>query len=395
MRLEQRDSYLRRFVSRVAAVEARPDGTWVALEASAFYPTSGGQPHDTGRLGGAAVTEVAGREGTVWHRIEGGDLAAGDEVEGVLDWERRYRHMQRHSAQHLLSQAFVRVSPAFATRSVSLRGPDCTVDLDGDPSDDVLASAEALANAYAYANLPIVSFEVGEDELQDYPLRRPPKVRGRIRLVAMGDVEVAACGGTHLASTAEALPIKVLGAERVRGGLRRATFRAGQEALEDYGAKHALAAGMVQRFSAPVAELPERLDRLEEELAVARAALVEDRRRRAAEVAETLLRSARRRAGLKVVAAEVEEALLEPLTEAFGRADGVAALLAARSQGKVRLAFARGPGSDVDLRPVLQAALGVLGGKGGGRPERAQGAGPDPDAIDAALDAAWEALPEA
>ncbi len=399
MRLEQRDSYLRRFRSVVSDVETDDDGAvWIALEASAFYPTSGGQLHDTGSLDGARVDDVVKRGGQVWHRLVGPAPEPGCEVEGVLDWERRYRHMQRHSAQHLLSQAFVRVSRAFETRSVSLRSADCTLDVAGDPADDDLVSAETLANTFAYANHPITAFEVGEDEIGDYSLRRPPKVRGRIRLVAMGDVEIAACGGTHLASTAEALPIKLFGSERVRGELRRITFRAGWEAVEDYGTKHALATELIHRFSAPVEELAGRVVRLQEELAEARAARAEVQRRHARALAERLLGNANVRGGWKVVRGEVEDALLEPVLEALIEHESVAALLAARAgdpgDERVRLAFAHGPGGDLDLRPVLQAALVQVDGRGGGRPERVQGAGTRSDGLGRALQAAWKTLPD-
>ncbi|HKI57768.1 MAG TPA: DHHA1 domain-containing protein [Trueperaceae bacterium] len=392
MRLEQRDSYLRRFASRVRELRQDDRGAWIALEASAFYPTSGGQPHDTGRLAGAAVTDVALADGEVWHRLEGPALEPGSEVEGVIDWDRRYRHMQRHSAQHLLSQAFVRVSAGFDTRSVSLRGSDCTLDLAGEPDDDALTAAEELVNTFAYAALPIVSFEVDERDVGDYPLRRAPKVRGRIRLVAMGDLEVAACGGTHLAGTAEAAPIKLLGSERVRGGLRRVTFRAGWDALDDYRAKHALAAGLVRRFSAPLPEVASRVERLEADAAEARAALRAERGERADELAERLLTGAGERGGVRLVAAEVDPAMLEPLSELLMQREATVALLAAREGARAQLSFVRGPGSSVDVLPALRAALSELGGRGGGKPERAQGAGPNVDAVERALRSAVEAL---
>ncbi len=395
MRLEQRDSYLRRFTARVRAVESDERGTRVSLDASAFYPTSGGQPHDTGRLDAAVVVDVNTHGGVVWHRLEGPAPEPGKLVEGVIDWERRYRHMQRHSAQHLLSQAFVRVSPAFDTHSVSLRGADCTIDVSGEPDDDALLDVETLANGFAYAALPIFSFEVDEADLADYPLRRAPKVRGRIRLVAMGDVELAACGGTHLATTAEALPIVLLGSERVRGALRRVTFRAGWEALEDHRARHAVASDLVKRLSTPLDELPGRVARLREELTAAHAALVAVQRERAGDVAESLLAGASRRAGLRVVRAEVEDALLDPLVDVLAQKDGVLALLGATTEGRARLAFARGPGSGPDLRPVLRVALEAVNGRGGGRPERVQGAGDRVEGLVKALRDAWEALPEA
>jgi len=278
---------------------------------------------------------------------------------------------------------------------VSLRGPACTLDLAGDPTEEDLRSAEHLANTFAYAALPIVSFEVDERDLGDYALRRPPKVRGRIRLVAMGAVEIAACGGTHLANTAEALPVKLTGSERVRGGLRRVTFRVGWEAFEDYGTKHALADRLVQRFSAPIPELPGRVTRLQEEFSEARAELAAVRARRADELAQRLLERAEQRGEVRVVRGVVEDAMLELALEALAGREGVAVLLASRSEGHVRLAFAHGPSVSWDLRPALQAALAVVDGRGGGRPERAQGAGPRLEAIDAALHAAGTALPDA
>ena len=127
MRLEQHDSYLKRFDSRVVALAEWRGKPWLTLEQSAFYPTSGGQAHDTGHLrgegGSALVVEVRIEDGRVWHRVDRNPFASGAQVEGELDWQRRYRHMQRHSGQHLLSQTLLRVDEAFKTRSVSLRGP--------------------------------------------------------------------------------------------------------------------------------------------------------------------------------------------------------------------------------------------------------------------------------
>src|SRR5690606_23799317 len=152
----------------------------------------------------------------------------------------------------MLSQAFLRVGaargaaeegePGYHTRSVSMRGPDCTLDLTGDPDEDALAAPEAEVDGAARRALPGVAVEVPEEKLGAYRLRRPPNVSGTVRLVAVGDYDLVACGGTHLRSSAEALPVKLLGLEKVRGGLTRVTFRAGAEALADHAAKHAVLA---------------------------------------------------------------------------------------------------------------------------------------------------------
>jgi len=406
VRLDRIASYLTRFEGTVVAAQPAEAGTWVRLDRSAFYPTAGGQPHDTGTLAGRAVVDVADRDGEVWHLLEPGPApAVGDTVVGEVDWERRYAHMQRHTAQHMLSQAFVRVGaargaseggePGFHTRAVSMRGPDCTLDLTGEPDEEALAAAEAEVNAAARRAMPVLTFEVPDDRLAAYRLRRPPKVSGMVRLVAVGDYDLVACGGTHLRNSAEALPVKVMGLERVRGGLTRVTFRAGAEALADHAAKHAVVQELSPLLSAPAAELAarvravsDRVRELELELSRARARLADG-------VAAELLREAAAVGGARLVrhVLEAEDAaLLDPLVDRLQAERGCVALLALREAGSVRLAFLAGEGAAVDVRPALRAALDVLGGRGGGRPDRAQGAGQDPARLEEALAAAVRAL---
>ena len=396
-RLDQIDSYTTAFHARVDAVDSVEGALWVALDRTAFYPESGGQPADAGTLAGLRVDDVQVRDGTVWHRVEGGSIEVGDDVAGEVDWERRFRHMQRHSAQHLLSQAFLRVNEAFTTQSVSLSGPDCTLDLGGDPTPASLHQAEALVNRYAYANLDIAAFEVDEAEIDRYPLRRPPKVGGRIRLVKMGDVELSACGGTHLHSTAEAAPIKVLGAESIRGGLTRVTFRAGLEALDDYGLKHRVATDVAASFSAGVREAPERVAALHASATDAQRALAAARERIAGLMADRLRDEAARDDGVAVVDVLLEPddvELLRPLGQALMASERTVAVLACRTPEKALLLLARSPDLALDLRPVLRAALEPIEGKGGGRPELVQGGGPRTDRIEDALRRAREALRE-
>ncbi|MFW5921425.1 MAG: alanine--tRNA ligase-related protein, partial [Polyangiales bacterium] len=186
MRTDQADAYRTSLDARVRTVVRAESGVWASLTDSVFYPTSGGQPHDTGTLahdgGVARVVDVTlDASGAVLHRIEGELPAEGDVVHAEIDWDRRYRHMQRHSAQHLLSQAFLQVAPRYATRSVSLASADATLDLDGDPDDAAVEAAFERARAWAYQALPIESFEVDGEELSRYRLRRPPKVSGTVR----------------------------------------------------------------------------------------------------------------------------------------------------------------------------------------------------------------------
>jgi alanyl-tRNA synthetase len=402
VRLDRLDSYLTRFEATVVAASAAEAGTWLRLDRSAFYPTAGGQPHDTGLLGGRRVLDVEDRDGEVWHLLEPGEApAVGDAVVGEVDWDRRFAHMQRHTAQHMLSQAFMRVGaargavdeegrPGFHTRAVSMRGPDCTLDLTGDPDEEALAAAEEEVNAAARRAVPVMTFEVPEAMLSLYELRRPPKVRGMVRLVAVGDYDLVACGGTHLRTSAEALPVKLLGLERVRGGLTRVTFRAGGEASADHALKHAVAKDLSSLLSAPPADHPARVRALMTRVTELEQELSRTRAKVAAGLAADLLREATSTlpSGARLVTKALEEGeedLLDPLVERLQDEPGCVSLLAARAGAGARVAFLAGPGAGVDVRPALNAALALLGGRGGGRPDRAQGAGQDASRLGDAL----------
>lgn len=392
VRLEQRDSYQTRFSSTVLALDEGGGARWAALAESCFYPESGGQGADQGWLdaGGTRlrVSDVQKRGGDVWHRLEGGgEIEIGQMVSGEIDWPRRYRHMQRHSGQHLLSQAFVRLDPAFETRSVSLVGPVCTLDLAGGPDEAALAEAETLVNEVAYRNLPIRAFEVDEGELGGYPLRRPPKVSGRVRLVEMGEWELSACGGTHLRSSAEVLPVKLLGHGRVKGELLRVGFCCGLEALGDYREKHEVATVLARAFSAQVAELPARVAALQDELQAAKSQLREAQDRLAEAEAARLLPGARRAGPNRVVRAVVAGEP-QPLAAALCQQPDVIALLG-RAQGeKASLLFMRGAAATADMNRLLRAALPLVEGRGGGTPDRAQGGGSKVEGLEAALECA-------
>ena len=368
-------------------------------------PSRAGQPADAGILGGYKVTDVQKRDGWVWHRLEPGTaelstgLNVGQNVAGTLDWARRYRHMQRHSAQHLLSQAFLRVNPAFETRSVSLTSAVCTLDLAGEPTEADCAEAERVVNEICYLNLAIRAFEVDERDLGDYALRRPPKVSGRVRLVAVGDTvgntvgdwELSACGGTHLRSTAEALPVKVLGAERTKRNLVRVRFSAGVEALDDYRLKHRVALDLGRALSAPPVDLVERVAALQEELAEARRAVQQTREQQAERVAEALLARAHATTAGRVVSAQLEPAMLQRVAAALCRTPDAVALLGSAEGERATLLFMRGADASADMNRLLREVLPLVSGRGGGKPDRAQGGG-EAAGLAAALEQAAQLL---
>ena len=381
-RLEQQDSYLTEFHSTVTAIKSSEKHMLIALSESAFYPTSGGQSFDIGTLNGQAVLDVFKEEKqdqAVWHKLESGSFQEGEPVHGIINWERRYKHMQRHTAEHMLAQAFIRVKPSFETQAVNLGQKSCTIDIAGQPNQEDVNQAEAIVNSTAYKNLTVTTFNVDEADLNKYPLRRAPKVSGTIRIVQIGDYDTSACGGTHLGFSTEALPIKVISFEKIKGNLTRIYFMAGQEALEDYTLKHDISTSIARSFSSSVEQLPERINQLRDELKLTKGQLLDLQETMAKSLANTLLQQAESTTKGKVITHVLDESqniLLQPLAKILSSYPDVIAFLGAISD-KPSLVFVRGKDCDVAVNTLLQEVLYLIQGKGGGSPERAQGNGTD------------------
>ena len=198
-RLYFSDAYLTRFSARVIARAERGGRPAVALDQSAFYPEGGGQPADAGTLGGVAVLDVQADDGLVWHTLAA-PLDA-DVVQGQVDWARRFDHMQQHHGQHLLSAAFEQL---FGLKTVSfhLGAAAATIDLAATAlAAEQAAAAEDLTNQVIWEDRPVLARFVTPEELARLPLRKPPQVRGAVRVVSVPDFDHSACGGTHPRAT--------------------------------------------------------------------------------------------------------------------------------------------------------------------------------------------------
>ena len=247
-RLYYTDSYTTEFDANVVTL-TQVDGQPAAiLDRTYFYPTSGGQQHDTGTLGGIPVVDVqVGESGDVLHVLAETDPEKTmplDTVRGIVDWPRRFDHMQQHTGQHLLSAAFTQ-RLKMETVSVHFGSEICMLELDAQPADKAqitdsqLAEIENWVNDLVLAQIPVLAYSVDEAQIGDIPLRRPPKVSDAIRVVEIQDFDWSACGGTHVHNTGEIGPVKLLRTERIRGH-SRVHFVCGHRALVDYRAKHDL-----------------------------------------------------------------------------------------------------------------------------------------------------------
>ncbi|HZY05026.1 MAG TPA: alanyl-tRNA editing protein, partial [Anaeromyxobacteraceae bacterium] len=195
-RLYLADPYLTRFQARVAWQARLGDRAAVVLDRTAFYPEGGGQPADRGTIGGVAVVDVQEQGGEILHALDG--PAPSGSVEGVVDWGRRFDHMQQHHGQHLLSAAFEHWLGAH-TVSFHLGEATCTIDLDvlaARLDEKALREVEAAANQAVWRDLPVTARELAPEEMARLPLRKEPTKGSRV--VVVGDLPAALeSGGLH------------------------------------------------------------------------------------------------------------------------------------------------------------------------------------------------------
>jgi alanyl-tRNA synthetase len=229
--LHHEDPGLLEFEATVTAVRPGKHGFEIALDRTAFYAESGGQPADRGTLAGRTVLELSRVAGVVWHEVAEAGLDRGDAVTGSVDPGRRRDHMQQHTGQHILSQAFVREG-ARNTRSFHLGADESTIDLDGvKPPAELCESVAAAANDCVLSDRPVRIHQVPRGELGRYPLRRDPGGEHEVlRLIEIEGWDWSACGGTHARRTGEVGAIHLLGVERIRD-LWRVRFLAGGRTL--------------------------------------------------------------------------------------------------------------------------------------------------------------------
>lgn len=370
-RLYYHAPYLAGFDATVTRVDALDGRTAVCLDRTAFYPTSGGQPFDTGTLGSVRVVEVfEAEDGDLLHVVDG-PLAAGDAVHGAIDWTRRFDHMQQHTGQHLLSAAFDRLLGA-RTESFHLGDATSTIDLAREVTRQEIARVEADANRVVWEDRPVSITFVDAKEAAALPLRKPADREGTLRLIGVEDYDLSACGGTHVARTGGIGIIAVTGWERFKGGSRVA-FACGGRALREHARLRDVAAAGSRVLSVGADELPAAIERLQAEARDGRRALKDLQAQLAGYEAAALAQAAQ---DGRVVAAVAgwDQNGLKSLATAIAARDGYVAALVTTS-APVAVVVARGREASTDCAAVLKQAIERFGGKGGGRADLAQGGG--------------------
>jgi alanyl-tRNA synthetase len=379
-RLYYHDSYVTEFQASVA--DASPDRQRIYLDRTVFYPTAGGQPFDTGTLGGINVTEVIDEDERIAHVLDAPmhDL----EVTGRIDWQRRFDHMQQHTGQHLLSAVLLEHFNA-PTVSFHLGTESSTIDVTGSALDPKqLMAAEERANRIVFENRPVtMAFQHSSEDLG---LRKPTEREGVVRIISIQDLDRSACGGTHVRATGEIGPILIRKLDRIRGNLR-VEFVCGMRAVKrsrsDYDALSAIA----RAFSAPLDETPALVAAQMEKLQEAD----KTRRRITAELAQFKGRQLYAETqpgpdGIRRVVRRVASISEDQRVEAQSFTAGERSVYLAMAEDPPSVLLAASKDSGVNAGERIKAVLTKAGGRGGGSPTVAQGSLPSSELLDTVAD---------
>lgn len=364
------------YQSTFVATVTKSKDDYIVLSETAFYPTGGGQPYDTGTINGKTVSNVEEVNGEIRHYISD-SISVGSKVEGNIDWERRFDHMQQHAGQHILTAAFVELY-GYETISFHLGSEKVTIDLNVDNiSSNELEKVEELANKIILEQRKIETKWVSKEEVSQYPLRKTLSVEENIRLVIIPEFDYNGCGGTHPQSTGEVQAITILGTERQKKKTR-VEFVCGNRVRKQIHDKTTVVSKLTSLLHAPQNELEtaalrliERNKTLEKEIKVLQENLLQFE-------AQDLLKKAIKVEHHRVVQASFADKGLQELQTiaryVLALDPEVNVLFVSEINGKLQFVCQREE-SAINMKNLAQSILPVINGRGGGNEKQAQGGG--------------------
>jgi alanyl-tRNA synthetase len=388
------DPYLQKFSSKVRKSTLINDMPAIFLEQSAFYPTSGGQPHDTGTINDIEVLDVYENESNdIVHILK--QPVEDRDVVGRIYWERRFDHMQQHTGQHLLSQAFIKKCNA-DTISFHLGDESATLDLNqAGFSADTISAVEEFTNRIIYENRQVIGHIVSKNELDQFPVRKPASVEGNIRIIEIENFDYSPCGGTHCSRTGEIGVVKITRYENYKDGTR-VHFKCGIRALREYQEKSKILKQIGEHLSTGEPELYRNIKKLQHELKSLRREHGDLKNRYLDHEAQTIFAERKDLENLDIISklfTDRDPKDLKPLAQKLVRyGTNTIVLFGTKAGGKASLLFLRSEAIPIDMGKLMQQACAVIGGRGGGRPEQAQGGGPAQDKLEIALENAFEEI---
>ncbi|MCM3691583.1 alanyl-tRNA editing protein [Neobacillus niacini] len=371
------DAYIKSFTAQVMNQGKDSDGKYyIVLDQTAFYPTGGGQPHDMGTIENIKVLNVEDAEGEVRHYLESDLQDVSSPVYGVIDWDRRYDHMQQHAGQHILSAAFEQLY-GYKTIGFHLGNEMLTIDLETANLLELEAvKVEELANQIILENRPIETKWVTEDELVHYDLRKETKVKEDIRLVIIPNFDYNGCGGTHPKATGEVQAIKIVDWERQKKKVR-VQFVCGNRVVKQFAQKNKVLMELTKLLNAPEKDMVEAVTRLLENSKSMEKELEQSRESLLHNEAKSLLEKGK--SENRIVSGVFQNRSIQELQKLariiIAEDEETIVLIVSQNENRLQLVCARGPAETASMKKVMGNALSTINGKGGGSDAFAQGGG--------------------
>ena len=382
------DAMIKEFTANIVTTGTEEGRNYIVLDNTAFYPTGGGQPNDTGWIQGLEIIDVEKVGNEIRHYTIADLTALSGKVDAKLNWARRFDHMQQHTGQHILTAAFVELFDV-ATTSFHLGTSLVTIDLNiTNITEDQLATVEKRANDIILENRPIETKWVTKDELPKYSLRKDVKVNEDIRLVIIPDYDYNGCGGTHPTSTGQVGLLKILATEKMKQQIR-IHFVCGQRVLEQLAMRKTILTDVARQLSAPEEEAADALRKFTAAAKTAEKSL--------AEAQDELLEfEAIELAQQPIAAATFENRSIQQLQKLARFITQLnpnsVALLVANNADKLQFTVARGAQVEKSMKDISSAILPLVNGKGGGNDALVQGGGEKLISAEALLDAMKDQL---
>ena len=357
------DAFQQTFSATVLSCESAKGGFAVVLDRTAFYPEGGGQPADHGELGGAAVSDVREKEGVIVHTCDKA-LTVGDTVTGTIDWTRRFDHMQQHSGEHIVSGM---ICARYGCDNVGFHmGKDTvTIDFNADIPAEDLPAIEAAANAYIWGDTAINVRYLEGDALRQAEYRSKKFIPGVVRLVAFPGADCCACCGTHVNTAGQVGMVKLLSCQKFREGVRMELL-CGKRAAEHFSAVLEQNTAVSRALSAKPLQTAAAVERMKAELEALKW------RVNALEEGD-FARKAQEQAGkgdVVLFEGDMSADSVRKLCDAVLNTCGGRCSIFAGSESNFKYAIGLREG---DVRPLVKELNAALNGRGGGKPNFAQG----------------------
>lgn len=377
-KLYYQDVYQKDFTAQGLYQKQDEAGNWfVVLSETTFYPTGGGQPHDTGTLNGELVTNVEEVDGEIRHYVEK-KLDQIEEIKGIIDWNRRFNHMQQHSGQHILTAAFVELF-GFETVSFHLGQETATIDITTNAlTEDILQKVEQRANEIILENRPIETTWVTKEEALQYNLRKKLSVTENIRLVIIPDYDYNGCGGTHPTTTGQVSSLKILDWEKQKDNVR-VQFICGNRVLRHLHFKHTTTTELSRMLSVPEGELPTATHKLLETNKALGKTIDGLREELLQYEANELIATAGVLDGEKMVTKIFQNRTIQELQKLArvltNQVEKINVFFITENGEQLQLVCLRDKEASINMKVVVQQILPLIEGKGGGNETAAQGGG--------------------